>query len=89
MAQPVKNLCSTGDLDLIPGSERSPGEGKGYPFHGEFHGQRSLEGYIQSMGSQGSDTTEPLTPSPSLRVKASRMDGALQDVHMGWNGSMR
>jgi len=26
-----KSACSTGDLGLIPGLERSPGEGKGYP----------------------------------------------------------
>ena len=24
--------CNAGDLDLIPGSGRSPGEGNGYPF---------------------------------------------------------
>ena len=27
-----KNACSAGDLGLIPGLGRSPGEGKGYPF---------------------------------------------------------
>ena len=26
-----KSTCSVGDLDLIPGSGRSPGEGNGYP----------------------------------------------------------
>ena len=26
-----ESICSAGDLSLIPGSERSPGEGKGYP----------------------------------------------------------
>ena len=34
---------------MIPGLERSPGEGSGNPFpvffSGEFHGQRSLAGY--------------------------------------------
>ena len=43
------STCSAGNLDLIPGSERSPREGNGYPLqyycHGEFHGQRSLVGY--------------------------------------------
>ena len=38
------------DLDSIPGSGRSPGEGNGSPLQseflpGEFHGQRSLVGY--------------------------------------------
>ena len=49
VAQMVKSACSAGDLGLIPGSERSPREGNGYPLqyycHGEFHGQRSLVGY--------------------------------------------
>ena len=26
-----ESACNAGDLDLIPGLERSPGEGKGYP----------------------------------------------------------
>ena len=26
-----ESACSAGDLDLIPGLGRSPGEGKGYP----------------------------------------------------------
>ena len=26
-----ESACSAKDLDLIPGSERSPGEGNGYP----------------------------------------------------------
>ena len=39
----------TGDLGVIPGSERSPPEGNGNPtpvfLLGESHGQRSLAGY--------------------------------------------
>ena len=31
VAQLVKNLCSAGDLGLIPGLGRSPGEGNGDP----------------------------------------------------------
>ena len=31
VVQMVKNLCSAGDLGLIPGSGRSPGEGNGNP----------------------------------------------------------
>ena len=44
----VKNPpASAGDSDLIPGSERSPGEGNGNPLQcsGECHGQRSQAGY--------------------------------------------
>jgi len=43
----VKNLpANAGDLGLIPGSQRSPGEGHGNPLQysclGNPHGQRSL-----------------------------------------------
>ena len=47
-----ESACNAGNLGLIPGLGRSPGEGHGnlllitYLFlPGEFHGQRSLEGY--------------------------------------------
>ena len=43
-----ESACNAGDPDLIPGSERSPGEGNGYPLQyscfREFHEQRSLVG---------------------------------------------
>jgi len=56
----VKNLPAnagdTRDVGSIPGSGRSPREGNDnllqYSCLEKFHGQRSLEGYIQSMGSQ-------------------------------------
>ena len=45
-----ESTCNLGDLGLIPGLGRSFEEGNGYPLQyfwpGEFHGQRSLEGYI-------------------------------------------
>ena len=51
-----ESACRAGDLSLDPGSRRSPGEGNGHPLQnalpGEAHGQRSLVGFIQSMGSQ-------------------------------------
>ena len=28
-----ESACNMGDLDLLPGLGRSPGGGKGYPFH--------------------------------------------------------
>ena len=55
-----ESACNAGDLCLIPGSGRSPGEENGFPspsvfFPGVFHGQRSLAGY----SSQGhKDLTE-------------------------------
>ena len=47
-----ESACKAGDLGLIPGLERCPGEGNGWLttpvfLPGEFHGQRSLEGYSQ------------------------------------------
>ena len=33
VAQRVKNVCNAGDSSLIPGTERSPGEGNGNPLH--------------------------------------------------------
>ena len=44
-----ESACSSGDVDSIPGSGRSPGEGHDDPFQYSClenpHGQRSLEGY--------------------------------------------
>ena len=52
---------NAGDLGLIPGSERFPGEGNGNPLQyslpGESHGGRTLVGY-SPWGRKESDTTE-------------------------------
>ena len=54
---------NAGDLGLIPGSGRSPGEGNGKPtavlLPGESHGGRSLVGY-SSWGHKELDTTKRL-----------------------------
>ena len=53
---------NTGDLDSIPGSGRSPGEGNGNTpvfLPGEFHGQRSLVDY-SPWDHKEPDTTERL-----------------------------
>ena len=54
-----ESSCNAGDMGLIPGLERSPGEGKGYPFPvfwpGEFHGLHS------PWGRKESDSTEQLS----------------------------
>ena len=48
-----KSACNVGEPGSIPGSERSPGEENDYPLQysclGEFHGQRSLEGYSHGV----------------------------------------
>ena len=46
-----ESACNAGDPGSIPRLGRSPGEGNGNPLQsvflsGEFHGQRSLVGYI-------------------------------------------
>ena len=53
---------NTGDLGLIPGSERSPGKGNGNPLQYsclESHGWRRLVGY-SPQGPKELDTTERL-----------------------------
>ena len=59
-----ESACDVGDLDLILGSGRSPGEGNNLPtpifLPGEFHGQRSLAGY-SPWGLKETDTTVQLT----------------------------
>ena len=44
-----ESACNVGDLDLIPGSGRSPGKGHGNPLQYSClenrHGQKSLEGH--------------------------------------------
>ena len=44
-----ESTCNVGDLDLIPGLGRSPGEGKGYPL--QYSGlENSMD--LDFMGSQ-------------------------------------
>ena len=61
VAQMVKSLCNVGDLGLIPGLERSPGEGNGnrlqYSCLENPHGQSSLVGY-NPWSCKESDMTE-------------------------------
>ena len=46
-----ESACNPGDLSSIPGLERSPGEGNGYPL------QYSA---LENLGRKESDTTERL-----------------------------
>ena len=65
----VESACNAGDLGLISGLERYPGEGNGnLPvfFPGESHGQRSLEGY-SPWGHKEPDMTKRLTLSLYLK----------------------
>ena len=59
-----ESAYNAGDSGLIPGLGRAPGERNGNPLQyslpGEFHRQRSLDGY-SPWGHKESDTTEQLT----------------------------
>ena len=54
-----ESACSAGDLGLIPGSGRSPGEGNGNPLQYSClenpHGQRSLAGHSPRSRRVGHD----------------------------------
>ena len=45
------SACKAGDLGLIPGSGRSPGEGNDYPFQ-YFCLNNPMDRVLQSIGSQ-------------------------------------
>ena len=61
VAQSVESDCNAGDLGLIPGSGRSPGEGNGNPLQYSCLETPTTEepGRLQSTGSE-SNTTERL-----------------------------
>ena len=65
-----ESACNAGDLGLIPESERSPGEGHGYPIQSFFleNSWRSLAGY-SPWGHKELDTTEQRTLSLSVKCK--------------------
>ena len=53
-----ESTCNAGDLGLIPGLGRSPGEGKGYPL--QYSGlENSVDRVVQGL--KESDTTEQLS----------------------------
>ena len=50
-----ESTCNAGDLGSIPGLERSPGEGKGYPL--QYSGLENSMDY-SPWGRKQSDTTD-------------------------------
>ena len=76
----VKNMpANAGDVGSIPGSGRSPGEGRKWQptpvfLPGKFHGQRSPAGY-SPRGGKESDMTEQLTLSLSVKDVTSQETG--------------
>ena len=53
-----ESACNAGDLGLIPGSGRSPGEGKGYPLQ---HSGLQNSGLYSPWGCKESGKTERLS----------------------------
>ena len=52
-----ESACTVGDLGLIPGLGRSPGEGKGYPL--QYSGlENSMDCIYRPWGHKESDMTE-------------------------------
>ena len=50
-----ESACNAEDLGSIPGLERSPGEGKGYPL--QYHGlEKSMDCMYRPRGCEESDT---------------------------------
>ena len=65
------SACNVGDLGLIPGLGRTPGEGHGNPLQYSCpenpHGQRTLAGY-SPWGYKESDMTKQLSTAHYLRL---------------------
>ena len=70
-----ESACNVGDLVLISGLGRSPGEGHGNPLQysclKKFYGQRSLMAY-SPWGHKELDTTEQLNTRKNKPKKALR-----------------
>ena len=62
-----ESVCNAGDLGLIPGLGRCPGEGNGYPL--QYSGLENSMDCIIPWGCKESDMTERLnTAKPDLMI---------------------
>ena len=64
-----ESTCNAGDLGLIPGLGRSPGEGTSYPLQDSCPEKPMDRGILEgctSWGHKESDTTEELSTAPEL-----------------------
>ena len=69
VAQTVKNLPDAGDLDLVPGLGRSPGEGNSYPLQYSCLENTMDREALQTTvhgGHRVGDTTEQLETRPTI-----------------------
>ena len=74
-----ESACHVGDQSLIPGSERSPGEGNGYPLQYSWLENSMDRGawWVRLWGQKVSDTTELL----SIHIWFCRIYEAWYQVH--------
>ena len=69
-----ESACNEGDLGLVPGLGRSPGEGKGYPL--QYSGlENSIDCIVHGVAE--SDTTEPLSLSVTFGLISECGQGSL------------
>ena len=59
-----ESTCNSGELDSVPGMEKSPGEGKGYPL--QYSGLKNNSTDCIVLGVAESDTIERFSLSLSL-----------------------
>ena len=64
------SVCNAGDLGLIPGSGRFPGEGNGNPLQYSFL-ENPMDGgaWYRLWGHKESDTTEQLSMQPHTPIQ--------------------
>ena len=81
-----ESACNAGDMDSIPGSGKSPGEGNGNPLQYSFLGNSMDRGAGQAnspWGHKGSDKTDGLTLAPSFKMmKASNYHLRTEELWM-------
>ena len=72
-----ESACNVGDLDLIPGLKRSPGEGKGYPL--QYSGlEKSMDCTIHGVAkSQTRLSNFHSHPSPLVMISLLSMSEGL------------
>ena len=61
-----ESACDGGDLGLIPGLGRSPGEGNGYPL--QYSGLETSMDCVVPGGGKESDTTERLSHMYNIKM---------------------
>ena len=79
---PLPSAGDTGDVGLIPGSGRSPGEGNGYPLQCSHLGismdRRAWQATVHGVARVGHDlATKPSPPPPPVPWIASRWNQSI------------